>query len=57
MNILYRTVHAAHHLSLAQPSAKDARSATTGLTGVGTEVLLPRGGTSIDILVEESGQQ
>ena len=57
MNILDGTVHAAHHLSLAQPSDKDACSATTGLTGVGSEVLLPGGGTSIDILVEESGQQ
>ena len=49
-------MHAACHLSLAQTPGEEACSSTIALTGVGSEVLLPREGTRIDILVEESGQ-
>ena len=55
-NILYGIMHVAHHLSLAQTKDEEPRSPTTAVTGVGSEVLLHREGTSIDILVEESGQ-
>ena len=56
-NILYGTVNGAHYLSLAQRRNEEAHSSATALTGVGLEVLLLREGTSIDILVAESGQR
>ena len=57
LHILCGTVHAVRHLYLAQTSDEEALSSTTALTGVGSEVLPPRDGTSIDILVEKPGQR
>ena len=46
-----------HTTSPAQELDEEACTSTTALAGVGLEVLLRREGTSIDILVEESGQR
>ena len=46
-----------HKATTAQTQDEAARSSATELTGVGSEVLLHGEGTSIGILVEESGQR